>query len=221
MAPEEFLKYLSRALRSRPRRVAANGQPANDPGEPFDHRAAIDLITAFDAADFSDLPAGVRKALGNEFRLLGTALRSSPPDRAAAADALHRIAEVVGPEVRAEWVAAVEELVGQAEAWARARDWAVKRFPKEIDEGPLGRYEVPQLLVHLREGRVLLDPQTRFVAGGTGLIDAYAMPSLGGRPLVRRAGGWEFLPAKANGRSRAWSEAAFEAVVRGLVRDAA
>jgi hypothetical protein len=134
---------------------------------------------------------------------------------------VRNLIEAVHPYLRDEWVAAVEAFVDQVEGWCRKRDWATRRYPKDIEEALLGRYEVPQLLVHRLEGRVVFDPITRFVGGGDGLIDAYAMPSLETRPIARRNGDWELSPATPNGRPRKWSEAAFERLISDLSREAA
>jgi hypothetical protein len=129
---------------------------------------------------------------------------------------------VIRPVVRDEWVSAVASLIGRAEGWCEARDWAARRLPdKEVTEPLIGRYEAAQLLIHLAEGRFILTPVSRFVAGGTGLMDLYAMPALSGRSIIRRDGNWVLLPAKAQGQPKPWAEAAFEDAVRALAREAA
>src|SRR5262249_24331680 len=140
---------------------------------------------------------------------------------AASEEAFGRIVTTVQSVVRDEWVQAVGGLIGQAETWSRERDWAVRRSMKALEEPLLGRYEAPELLIHLPEGRFMLTPVSRFAAGGTGLVDLYVMPGLGGRSVVRRGTGWVILPARPAGRPKEWSAAAFETAIRELTREAA
>jgi hypothetical protein len=183
----------------------------------------VETLDAYRTEDFSHWPARLREDLGravDEFRSVVDASNGERSNKAITAHVRHLI-DTVHPFLRDEWVAAVLAFVTQVEEWCRARDWASRRYPKEIEEALLGRYEVPQLLVHRLEGRVVFDPITRFVAGGDGLIDAYAMPSLEVRPIARRNGDWELSPSTPTGRRRKWSEAAFEKLISDLSREAA
>ena len=69
---------------------------------------------------------------------------------------------------RDEWVAAVEQVVSDAEAWATEQHWSVHRGPKTITESRLGTYEVPALLIRAPAGRFVLDPIARYVGRGPG-----------------------------------------------------
>lgn len=184
-------------------------------------------VEGFDARDFADLPPEQRDELG---RAVGqfAAVAAGVPDDAPAGDAqveaalphFRRVVEVVQRLVRDEWVAAVEALSRQVESWAAERDWAVKRDAKTVAESFLGAYEVPRLLIHSTEGRLLLDPVARYAVGTDGLVDLCVLPSYDAAILTRRAGGWYVRPPQANGRPRPWSKEVFFDTARRLVRAA-
>jgi hypothetical protein len=79
--------------------------------------------------------------------------------------------------LRDDWVAAVEQVVSDAEAWAMEQNWSVHRGPKTITERRLGTYEVPALLIRAPAGRFVLDPITRDVVGALGKIELCVFPS--------------------------------------------
>ena len=58
-----------------------------------------------------------------------------------------------GEERRDEWVAAVEQVVSDAEAWATEQHWFVHRDPRTITDDDDGPYEVPSLLIQAPAGR--------------------------------------------------------------------
>lgn len=120
--------------------------------------------------------------------------------------------------VRDEWVAAVEQLISEAETWAARQDWGTLREPKTITEDGIGSYTVPRLLVHAIFGRVLLDPADRFVGGAEGVIDFFAIPSWSGWMIVRMPDGWYVLQEDAEGPKSAWSEQVFVDSVRQLAK---
>jgi hypothetical protein len=111
--------------------------------------------------------------------------------------------------VRDEWVAAVEQLVGEAEVWAHTRDWAVRREAKTIREDRLGQYTVPRLLIHATAGRLLLDPVARYVPGAMGVVDLYVLPSYDAVMISRSDGGWQLHPIGADDEPQPWSEETF------------
>lgn len=233
MAQEDFLKQLWRAVRQASPTVTADSDSVD--ASAIERRlAATDLwltpkiVDGYDPADFSEWPPTARAELSaavEGFVRVATdvppARTASPEERAAGAEWFGRILDVVGPIIRDAWVSAIEALVAEAERWCRTRDWPTRRYPKVIAEPLIGRYDTAQLLVHIPEGRFMLSPVSRFVAGGTGLIDLYAMPTLGGRSVVRRDAGWVILSGSARGEPKRWSEAAFEHAILFLAREAA
>jgi hypothetical protein len=118
---------------------------------------------------------------------------------------------------RDDWVAAVEQVVSDAEAWATEQRWSVHRGLKTITEGRIGSYEVPALLIRAPAGRFVIDPIARFVIGALGLIDLCVFPSYDYVMIVRTEAGWQFetYPKTV---SRPWSKQTFFEVVSELAR---
>lgn len=120
---------------------------------------------------------------------------------------------------RDEWVAAVEQIVSDAEAWATEQHWFVHRDRKTITEKSLGAYEVPVLMIRTPAGRLVLEPGERYVGGATGRIDLSAFPSYEFVLIVRTDSGWHFVihpPAL----DRPWSREAFLEIATELARKA-
>jgi hypothetical protein len=120
--------------------------------------------------------------------------------------------------VRDEWVAAVEKLVQDAEAWSRKRDWALRRDPKTIRENGHGEYTVPRLLIHTVDGRLLLDPIYRDAVGATGLVELCVMPSYDSIKIVRFEDAWKMLPETGDGELILLTEASFLDTVSRLLK---
>lgn len=119
-------------------------------------------------------------------------------------------------QVRDEWVAAVEQLIGETETWAKSQDWGTLRESKTITEDRLGTYTVPRLLVHNMNGRVLIEAYARFVPGANGLVDVFRIPSWDGEMIELTADGWYLLRTDAEGPRELWSEPVFVAAVHRL-----
>jgi hypothetical protein len=111
--------------------------------------------------------------------------------------------------IRDEWVASVEQLVGDAEIWAGKQDWAVRREAKSIREDRLGQYTVPRLLIQATAGRLLLDPVARYVPGVLGVVDLYVLPSYDAVMISRADDGWRLHPIGADDVPQPWSEETF------------
>jgi hypothetical protein len=121
-------------------------------------------------------------------------------------------------QVRDEWVAAVEKLIQDAEAWSKKQDWATRRDPKTLKEKGQGEYIVPRLLIHTIDGRLLLDPIARDVMGATGLVELCVMPSYDSIKIVRFEDGWKMLPEKGDGEFTPLTEETFLATVLRLLK---
>ena len=109
---------------------------------------------------------------------------------------------------RDEWVAAVEQVVSDAEAWATEQHWLVHRGPKTITESRLGTYEVPALLIRAPAGRFVIDPIARYVGGARGKIEYSVFPSYDDVMIVRTEAGWYFVNEPPT-LDRPWSKEAF------------
>jgi hypothetical protein len=124
-----------------------------------------------------------------------------------------------GEAVREEWVAAVEQVISDAEAWATEQHWFVHRDPKTITEDSLGSYEVPSLLIQAPAGRFVLEPRGRFITGATGAIELSVFPSYEWVLIVRNDTGWHFVIERPI-LDRPWSKEAFLDILSRLAKKA-
>ncbi len=122
-------------------------------------------------------------------------------------------------EQRDDWVAAVEQVVSDAEAWAMEQHWLVHRGPKTITEDRIGSYEVPVLLIQAPAGRFVIDPIARYVIGASGKIEFCVFPSYDYVMIIRTEAGWQF-ETNPKTVSRPWSKQTFFEVVSELARKA-
>ncbi len=121
-------------------------------------------------------------------------------------------------QVRDEWVAAVDKLLQDAEAWSKKQDWATRRDPKTVNEEEIGEYTVPRLLIHSIDGRLLLDPLTPFAGGGArGVVEFCVMPSYDWVRIIRDQDGWKILPEARSDELRPLTEASFVETARQLL----
>ena len=120
---------------------------------------------------------------------------------------------------RDEWIAAVEQVVSDAEAWATEQNWFVHRGPKAITESRIGTYEVPVLLIQAPAGRFVIDPIARYVIGALGKIEFCVFPSYYYVMIVRTEAGWQ-VETNPKTTSRPWSKQTFFEVVSELARKA-
>src|ERR1044072_4603427 len=96
-----------------------------------------------------------------------------------------------GEERKSQWIAAVDTLLNQMEAWSVSQGWAVARETKLIHERNSGDYQVPLLRVRLSGGEIHVNPIGFNVIGADGRIDIEAFPSLNRVKLISRQGRWE------------------------------
>jgi hypothetical protein len=118
----------------------------------------------------------------------------------------------------AKWIAEVEEITHQARTWAEKHGWATRLDQKVITEEIIGTYEVPTLLVHTPQGRLLLQSVARYVVGADGRFDFCVMPSYDSVPLVKTDGSWGFFSTSRKDLLLPWSEEAFEKVAQELLK---
>src|SRR5271169_5941963 len=73
---------------------------------------------------------------------------------------------------RDQWLALVENLLGEVSQWALAQDWSIHRDQKEIREDPIGLYSAPTLRIRLPGGEVHVEPVAlRIVGSKSGRVD--------------------------------------------------
>jgi hypothetical protein len=109
---------------------------------------------------------------------------------------------------RDEWVAAIDGLFAEVEAWAKKEEWLVQRTRKTVDEDRLGSYEVPVLTLQTSAGPLILEPIARYIIGAEGRIDLCAFPSFESAIIVRTDGHWRFASVPPSS-DRPWSKEAF------------
>jgi len=121
--------------------------------------------------------------------------------------------------VREEWIAAVEQVISDAEAWAREQRWFVHRGPKTITEDPIGPYEVSTLLIQAPAGRFVLESRGRYFIGVTGQIELSVFPSYEPVLIVRNDAGWHFVIDRPT-LDGPWSKETFLEILSELARKA-
>jgi len=109
---------------------------------------------------------------------------------------------------RDEWVAAVDQLVTEAEAWAHEQNWLVHRGSKTFTDEGLGTYEVPMLMMHCPQGALNLNPGGCNLIGPLGGIDFRVYPSYETVRILHTATGWRFVTDPPT-RVLPWSKEAF------------
>jgi hypothetical protein len=117
---------------------------------------------------------------------------------------------------RKKWIAALQALIDEVEAWATARHWAVHRNQKRIHESRLGTYAAPVLSILAPTGKVQLDPVARDVIGADGRVDLFAWPSLTRIVLVRVGDKWVLKTDTGARFPQRWNRQTFERVVNLL-----
>jgi hypothetical protein len=118
---------------------------------------------------------------------------------------------------RQDWIARVSALVDQVTKWSAAESWSVERHPKTITEELLGTYTVPEIVIRLQGGELILTPVALHVAGGNGRVDLEAIPTLARVKLLGADGGWT-LYADPNVPLRLrWNQANFTQLAHDLL----
>jgi hypothetical protein len=80
-------------------------------------------------------------------------------------------------EKRRIWLSSVAELYQKIEQWFKPlideNLMQLERTDKQLDDGPLGEYGIPQLEVAMGDKTVIFEPIARNVIGAQGRIDLY------------------------------------------------
>jgi hypothetical protein len=114
-------------------------------------------------------------------------------------------------QVRDEWIADLDALFRQIEAWADAQGWTTRRLPVMMEADPQGPYPASRLLVRAAGGKLEFKPIARYVTAATGLIDLRAIPSRDATRMMARQddGRWLIHPFGDTGISTPWTQAGF------------
>jgi hypothetical protein len=181
-------------------------------------------VEGFVPQDFAELSDAKRYELNAEveaFRSIAEQVREDGPATEeqieAALPHFSRIISLVREAVLPAWIAALDVLLSQVEAWCEEQDWSCMRQSKVIRERLLGPYEVQQLRFHTGRAGLMLDPVARFVPGGLGLVDLYVVPTLDSVMILRTEEGWK-LHVEQSGETRSlpWTKEQFIAALSGL-----
>lgn len=118
---------------------------------------------------------------------------------------------------REDWVERVAALARQVGEWSEAEGWAVERHDRTITEQPFGSYTVPEVLVRLNGGELILTPIGLHVAGGSGRVDLEAIPTLARVKLLGADGGWKLYADPNVPLREKWGRATFRRLARDLL----
>lgn len=118
---------------------------------------------------------------------------------------------------RDEWLALVENLLGEISQWALSQDWSIHRDHKEIREDPIGLYSAPTLRIRLPGGEIHVEPVAlRIVGAKGGRVDIESWPSLNRVMLIREGENWRVLTDSGISLAEPWNEKTFVRVVREM-----
>lgn len=118
---------------------------------------------------------------------------------------------------RDQWIARVEALVEQLEAWASAQGWATARTDRIVNERLLGQYTVPALRIRLPAGEVHILPVGLNVVGASGRVDMEAFPTLNRVKLVGQDDAWQVYTDSNVPLRQPWNAETFVQVANDLL----
>jgi hypothetical protein len=171
-------------------------------------------VDGFSPKDFRELSGDTKQALDRaveDFLLIAKASAVEPTREEISKARAHfeTIRRVVREAVLSEWIEALRKLMAHASDWAKEQDWDTKTVRKTLKEGLLGSYEVPQLLIHTLDGKLLIDPIARFVVDADGLVDLSVMPSFDSLPIFLKSGRWYAMPLDPAGSAKPLTKTSF------------
>ena len=79
--------------------------------------------------------------------------------------------------IRIEWLDRLHTLAAQVRGWVEKHGWRTRLVAKPVRDEPLGRFEVPLLLMERNAVQVALSPITRFPGNSDGGVDLYVVPA--------------------------------------------
>lgn len=230
---EEFVLDVRRAARlaEKPPVITSSGLANPDVIAKTLHRAAWltpKVVEHYDPAEFDDLPPELRESLARSvetFRAIAATVsanqHTTAEQLARGEEAFRALLTAIRDVVLAEWIHAVDGLVGNTECWATELGWVAKRVERRLSETLLGTYKAPQLLMHAAPNLYVLDPVARFVPGAAGAFDLSVQPSFYTISLYRDFGGvWyahhEVGQGVDTGKRDVWSKDTLQKCVKEL-----
>jgi hypothetical protein len=128
-------------------------------------------------------------------------------------------AEATQNERVTAWTQEIDQLFATVESWAVRAGWGTLRRGKIVQSEDAGEYEIPVLLIHLPQGRLLLDPVSWNRNGHEGYVEFCAYPSFDSWPLILEDGNWRLFDEDADrSLGRDWNETDFRSAAERLVR---
>lgn len=110
---------------------------------------------------------------------------------------------------RETWLTLVNSLVSDIATWAEEQGWPVHRDEKQLKEEHLGQYSVPDLVIRLPGGRIIVEVVGRNIIGAEGRVDIEAFPSMNRMLLVRQGDKWKVKTDARVDWPRPWSKKTF------------
>jgi hypothetical protein len=183
-------------------------------------------VEGFDPADFADWPKKERERLEREVESFLAIAREVPPNEPAtkaqskeARKHLEEAMRIVREHLLPEWLEAQKKMIEEATAAAKAKGWYVERDEKEIEEGLLGIYRAPRLLIRTWEKEMMLTPVARFCAGRQGVVDLKVSPRYETAYYVTfKDGDWQIVSSQKNLHKRPFTKATFSNTITRLSR---
>ncbi len=181
-------------------------------------------VAGFDPADFADWPKPDREKLEREVEAFLAIAREVPPNEPAPRDQskrarkhLESAIKIVRGQLLPEWLEAQEKMLEEAAAAAKAKGWYVEKDEKQIEEGLLGTYKAPRLLIRHWEKEVMLSPVARFCAGRQGVVDLKVSPTYETAYFVTfKDGRWQIVSLHGRQHKRPFTRDTFASTITKL-----
>ncbi len=143
----------------------------------------------------------------------------------------HTVPDTTRDAILADWIARLNDLVDNVEAWAKSLDWSTRRIDKPMKDSITGPYQAPGLLLQKDFTRILIDPISRSTPSSEGRVDIYLMPALDDIVILYYdLGRWniydqlsdnEPVPGDGDAPARPLTKETFAEVLAGLTQNAA
>ena len=179
MAREDFFDSLLLAHRLLPSQKIIGRVERTDTDFSGDPWLIPDWFKGFDPTDFADWPKDERESLKREVDALLAIARAVPPNepatRSQSEPALRHLKEtmkIVRNRLVPEWREAQEKMLEEVTAGSRAKGWYVEKDQEQIEQGLLGIYKDPWLLIRNPEKEVWFTPVARFCARRQCVVDS-------------------------------------------------
>jgi hypothetical protein len=224
MAREDFFDSLLLADRLLPPMKVSGPGSRTDAYFSGDPWLSPDSVEGFDPADFADWSREEREKLKREVDAFLAIAQEVPPNepvtRRQSEPALKHLTEamkIVRNRLVPEWREAQEKMLEEATAAAQAKGWYVEKDEKKIEEGLLGTYKAPRLLIRNPEKEVWLTPVARFCAGRQGVVDLKVSPTFDRAYIITyQDGRWQIASLQGRLRKRPFTKDTFANIISEL-----